>query len=404
MFVLKNATVINGTGAEPLSDATVIVRGSRIEVVGAGMKDLDGADIVIDLKGRFVLPGFIDAHVHFGGTERFDYPGIGNRHETYDYLKNRTEALRCGVTTVRSAGDYTPEIFQFRDEVNDGLHISPRIIASGRMIQARGGHPLDTVFGSNPMIAEGACVLVDESTDLDAQIKQLVDAGTDWIKAFISEVNKLDYPTPVPRIPNEKIRQIVDIAHKYGKPCMIHVDNTRHMREAAEAGADSIEHVFAVGATETEISDELIELLLKMKTYVVPTVYSIMAHENPEGNMPLVYEKLIVQVNKLIKAGVNIGVGTDSSIPFIPVGESLHEELAQLVKCGMKPIEAITAATGGNAKLLRRENEIGAILPGYFADLVVVDGDPTGDISRTKDIVFVIMNGRIVSDNSIQSE
>jgi len=399
MLILKNANVIDGAGSPPLSNATVIVNGCRIVDIGVDFDPPIGADIIIDLKGKYILPGFIDAHVHFGGADTFDYPGVGNRHETYDYSSARSEALKWGLTSIRSAGDYTPEIFHFRDEVNEGRHISPRIIAAGRMIQARGGHPLDTVFGSNENIAAGACVLVDEQTDLDAEIKKLVDEGTDWIKAFISEVNKLNYPAPVPRLSTERVAQIVKLAHKYGKPCMIHVDNTRHMREAAEAGADSIEHVFAVGATETEIDDSLIELLIKKQIYIVPTIFSIKAHENPEGNMPLVYEKLIQQVGKLIQSGVKIGVGTDSSIPFVPIGRGIHEELSELVKCGMTPMDAITAATSGNAKLLRKENEIGLVRKDYFADLVVVDGNPASDISQTKNIDLVIMNGRIVTDN-----
>jgi imidazolonepropionase-like amidohydrolase len=157
--------------------------------------------------------------------------------------------------------------------------------------------------------------------------------------------------------------------------------------------------MFATGATETEISDELIELLLEKQIFVVPTIFSIFAHENPNGSMPLVYDKLITQVSRLFKAGVNIGVGTDGSIPFVPIGVSLHEELAQLAKCGLSPVEVITAATSGNARLLRMQDRVGSVSPGYFADLVVVDGDPTVDIRNTRNVRLVISSGRIVVDN-----
>ena len=400
MLVLKNATVFGDSKSPPAQGSTIIVKGNRIDSVGVDVSLPGDADVVIDLRGKFVLPGLIDAHVHFGGTDVFDYPGVSDRHETYDFLQTRAEALKWGITTIRSTGDYTPDIFDFRDEVDSGMHISPRIVAAGKMIQAKGGHPMDTVFGSIEKITAGAAVMVDESTDIEYEVKQLADSGADWIKAFICEVNKMDYPNIVPRIPPATIAQIVEMAHKYGKPCMLHVDNVRHMREAAIAGADSIEHVFAVGATEIEIEDDLIDMLVKKQIYVVPTVYSIQAHENPDGNMPLVYEKLIPQVNKLIRAGVKIGVGTDAVIPFIQIGESLHEELARLVLCGMTPAEAIRAATEGNAKLLRKESEIGSVLPGFFADLLVVDGDPLADINNTKNIFLVISNGRIVTDNT----
>ena len=399
MLVLRNATVFSSPEIPPAQGATVIVDGNRIKHAGTDKGVAYGADVVIDLKGGFVLPGFIDAHVHFGGADGFDRPGICNRHESYDYLKARMDALNWGITTIRSTGDYTPEIFEFRDEVNLGKTVSPRIIAAGKMFQAKGGHPMDTVFGSNENMTLGCAVMVDDSTDLDAEVKKLVEEGADWIKAFIAVVNKVSFGTPIPRIPPDKIRKIVDLAHSYGKPCMIHVDDARLLREAAEAGADSIEHVFSVGVTHTDIDDDLIKLLIDKQIYVVPTVYSIKAHENPDGEMPLVYDKLIAQVNKMIKAGVNIGVGTDSAIPFVSIGESLHGELEQLVKCGMTPAQAIVAATSGNAKLLRREHELGSILPGFLADLVVVDGDPLSDITKTRNIRLVIMNGRIVVDN-----
>ena len=400
MVIMKNATVIDGTGAKPVPSSTIILNGNRIESAGSGIIEPSGAEIVIDLHGKTVMPGFIDAHVHLGGTDGFDYPGIGSRHETYDFLVSRTNALKWGITTIRSAGDYSPEIFEFRVEVESGRHISPRIVASGKMIQAKGGHPISTVFGGNVAIAENACVLVDENTDLNAEVKALVDAGADWIKTVICEVDKLDYPKRVPRIPPEKIKRIIELAHDYGKPCMVHVDNVSQMREAVLSGADSIEHILSVGSTDTDIDEDLIELLVEKQTYVVPTIYSIKAHENPQGGKPPVYEKLLLQVNKLVTAGVNVCAGTDASIPLVSLGESFHEELSELVKCGMTPLDAIKAATYGNAKLLRKDKELGAVLPGYMADLVIVDGDPATDIAQTKNILYVIANGRIVADNA----
>ncbi|MCL2151828.1 MAG: amidohydrolase family protein [Oscillospiraceae bacterium] len=426
MIELINATLIDGISPTPAQHMTVAIDGNKISAIheshatpsniaatrstptntdatrttptntAATLSTQSDTDIIIDLKGKTIIPGLIDVHVHFGGADGFDRPGIGSRHETYDYLKSRTDALRHGITTVRSTGDYTPDILDYRDEVSSGKHISPRIVAAGKMIQARGGHPVSTVFGADPAIATGACVLVDENTDIVNEVRMLSDAGADWIKAFISEVNKLDYPKRVPRIPPETIKQIVETAHDCGKPCAIHVDNISHMREAALAGADCIEHVFSVGATDTEIDGDLLDLLVRSNIYVVPTVFSIKAHENPDGSMPLVYDKLLQQVNKLVRAGVCIGVGTDSNIPFVTLGESLHEEMAELVKCGMAPIDVVIAATSGNARLLRKDDVIGTIAPGYLADLVVVDGNPAADITATRNIELVISNGRIV--------
>ena len=408
MIVLKNAFVIDGTGSPPTEAMTLVINGNRIETITTGgaapsirNTELPSQDIetVIDMKDSFLIPGLIDAHVHFGGTDALDHPGIGSMRETYDYLPSRTDSLRWGVTAIRSAGDYTPDIIEFRDAVKDGFQISPRIFAAGKMIQARGGHPIYTVFGSNSAISDGATVQVDESTDLEKEIERLAAAGVDWIKAVICEVDKLNYPAPVPRIPPEKIAKIIDLAHKHGKPCMIHVDNASHLREAVAAGADSIEHIFAVGATDTEIDDSLIDLLVKTQVHIIPTLISIKRHESPGSNRPLVYEKLKYQVGRLIAAGVNICAGTDSSIPSVRIGESIHDELEELVACGMTSLEAIKAATHDNAALLRASDCIGSIKTGYFADLIALSANPMLDIRNTKTIRFVIANGHIVSYN-----
>ena len=413
MIILKNATLIDGSGAPPLNNAVIVVRGDKIESVTSNVNDADDeclsnakaepesadSDIIIDLKGKYLLPGLIDLHVHFGGTDGFEYPGLSDRKASYDFLHSRLESLKWGVTTVRSAGDFTPDIFDLRDEVDAGKHISPRIIAAGKMIQAKGGHPLSTVFSGLPEIAENACVLVDENTDIAVEIGTLVSQGADWIKAYISEVNKLDYPARIPRISGEKIKKIVEISHKLDKPCMIHVDNISQMREAAEAGADTIEHVFAIGSTDTEIDDSLIQLLKEKGITVVPTLISIKKHDNMGENMPRVYNVLLDEVRKLVDCGVIVGVGTDSPIPFNEIGESLHEEMAELVNCGMSPLEAITAATSGNARILRMSDKIGRISPLLLADLIVVDGNPLDDIENTKNISLVVANGKIVLDN-----
>ncbi|MDR0817773.1 MAG: amidohydrolase family protein [Clostridiales Family XIII bacterium] len=407
--LLKNAFLIDGTGAAPAGLTDIVLSDGKIKSVELSASGLantpdNDADTVFDLRGKTVLPGLIDAHTHFGGTDRLDYPGITDRHENYDYLNSRKDALKWGITTVRSAGDYVPDILDFRDEVDAGLHTSPKIIAAGRMFQAAGGHPLDTVFGHDPGIASGVIIAVGEDTDLEKEVAGLADAGSDWIKVFISEVNKMDYPAKVPRIPKEKIKRIAELAHKHDKPCMIHVDNLSQLREAAEAGADSIEHIFAVGATDTELPDDLLELLKDRGTYIVPTMYSIKAHEALDDTRPPVYEKLVAVVARMLEAGIKITAGCDSGIPFVPLGESIHCELEELVRAGMSPMAAILAATSQNAKMLRIDNDRGQILPGKAADLVILGANPLEDIANTRKIEIVILNGRIVIDRRERGE
>ena len=394
MLAFVNAHLIDGTGAAPLRNATVVVNGARIEAVGAGAAPPDGA-VVVDLGGKTLLPAFSDAHVHFGGTELLTRPGLGGRDITYDYALNSRNCLERGVVSVRSAGDFMPDIVSYRDDAASAGLPSPRIVTAGRMFVAPGGHPHDTVFGGNEAIRENACVICDGSTDIDAEVKALADSGADWIKAFLSTMNKMNYPHPVPRLPNETLRKITEAAHKYGKPVMLHVEDPKDAEEAVDLGVDSIEHFIGVGVTRFDISDALLGKLRNSGVFVVPTMSSIKAHDFPD--VP-VYPHLAEAIKKLLDAGVKIGVGTDSAIPFVPLGESIHIEFELLASLGLKPLEVLRMATKGNSELLRAGDATGTIETGKLADIVVLEADPLDDIRNTRKIGLVMKEGRIVAD------
>lgn len=397
MLVLKNAVLIDGTGAPPQRDATVILKGKQIEAVGRGLPVPDGAQVV-DLEGMTLLPGFSDAHTHFGGSARLDRPGLTGRFGSYDYAEHREAALRWGVTAVRSAGDFTPEILEFRDEVNAGKIRSPRVIAAGRMVQADGGHPAFTVFFSDAAIVENACVILRADTDIEAEIAKLSDLGVDWIKIFVSDDNKMQYPCTVPRLSNEQLRRIVDAAHKHGKPVMAHVDDIGNLKDAVLCGADSVEHTINVATSDHEVTDEVLRLLTGRDVWVVPTMTATNLHEGSIPGAPPVYPALETAVGKMVRAGVKFGVGCDSGIPFIPFGECVHMEMELLVRAGMEPLAAVTAATGGNAKLFRKNDVFGTVEPGKAADLVVLGSSPLDDIRNTRDIRLVFRDGSVVID------
>ncbi len=365
--------------------------------MGRGLPVPDGAQVV-DLQGMTLLPGFSDAHTHFGGSARLDRPGLTGRFGSYDYAEHREAALRWGVTAVRSAGDFTPEILEFRDEVNAGKIRSPRVIAAGRMVQADGGHPAFTVFFSDAAIVENACVILRADTDIEAEIAKLSDLGVDWIKIFVSDDNKMQYPCTVPRLSNEQLRRIVDAAHKHGKPVMAHVDDIGNLKDAVLCGADSVEHTINVATSDHEVTDEVLRLLTGRDVWVVPTMTATNLHEGSIPGAPPVYPALETAVGKMVRAGVKFGVGCDSGIPFIPFGECVHMEMELLVRAGMEPLAAVTAATGGNAKLFRKNDVFGTVEPGKAADLVVLGSSPLDDIRNTRDIRLVFRDGSVVID------
>ncbi|SHI03603.1 Imidazolonepropionase [Sporobacter termitidis DSM 10068] len=397
MLAFINAKVIDGTGNLPIEKATVIVNGTQIDAVSAGTAAPDGATVV-DLQGKTLLPAFSEAHTHFGGSDLLTRPGLGGRDMTYDYALNGAVNLQWGVTTVRSAGDWMPDIVSYRDDVASKRLHAPRILTAGRMFVAAGGHPLNTVYAGNEAIRDSACVVCDETTDIDAEVKALADAGVDWIKAFLSTINKMNYPHPVPRLSHKTLKKITGAAHKYGKPMMLHIENPSELEEALDIGVDSIEHTIGVGNTYFEISDALLHRLSDGKTFVVPTLSGIKAHDGTLQGAEPVYPHLEKAVKKMAAAGVRLGVGCDSGIPFLPYGECVHTEMALLVAAGLSPMDAICAATRGNAELFRLQDKLGTIQAGKLADLVVLDADPLADIRNTRQIKLVMKEGRIMVD------
>jgi imidazolonepropionase-like amidohydrolase len=240
-------------------------------------------------------------------------------------------------------------------------------------------------------------VLCYENTDIEAEVKALTDAGVDWIKAFISTMNKMNYPHPVPRLPHETLEKIVDAARKYNKPVMIHVENPADLEEALELGADSIEHTIGVGNAGFELSEALLNKLSNSNTYIVPTMSSIKAHDGMLQGAELVFPHLEKAVKNMADAGVKLGIGCDSGVPFMPYGECVHTEMELFAAAGLTPMEVICLATRGNAKLLGLRDSLGTIEAGKLADMVVVADDPLTDIRNTRTIRLVVKEGGLWS-------
>lgn len=404
MLAFVNAAVIDGTGSGPIEGQTVLIKQDRIAAVGAAIPIPAGA-AQIDLTGLTLMPGFMDVHTHIGGNAGFDHPPHTSRIHSYDFAESREQFLRWGVTTVRDAGCFMPDCVDVRDLIEIKRLRGPRIRAAGRMIQARGGHPWHSVLFQNPEIGQKELFFVDLDTgeeELAQMVQREAEEGVDWIKIVCSDDNCMEYPNHLPRLSAKQMRALVKAAHDRKKPVMAHCDDFDDIRMALEAGVDSFEHTINNGAqTGHELSEELLEQMVKSGAWSVPTIVATAHHDGSiEGAVP-VLPYVLKGVGKMIRAGVPIGVGCDSGIPFVPFGESLHEELSWLVKAGMTPLAAISAATWQNARLLGLSGELGAVKPGYKADLVVCGGRPAERIEDTRKIRLVIRDGAIVEDRMV---
>lgn len=403
MLIFKNARLIDGTGTEPVPNTTIEVKNKIIHrIINTPSDNLSKAAIVIDLEGRTVIPGLSDAHTHFSGSSSFDRPGFGRRHETYDYVEARERFLDWGVTTVRTCGDIGPEILSYCEDTAQDSLCSPRVLPVGPWFQAADGHPAFTVgvqVGLNdPETLHKAAIVLEADTDVEAEVERVCAMGVHEIKAFLGHIDKENYPIPVPHMTQEQLRRITTRAHQLGKRVICHVDDPSEMEQAVLAGADGIEHMLAVGAEHTEFTKELLDLLVARKTVVDPTMISILRWDHEVSNAEPVYPALQKAVQQFYTAGVRLAVGCDSGIPFVPFGESLHDEMKCLTEAGIPPLAVLRMATLGNAEIFHMADTIGSIEPGKQADLIVLDGDPLEDIENTKKICLVVKDGRIIRD------
>ncbi|UCB43183.1 MAG: amidohydrolase family protein [Dehalococcoidales bacterium] len=403
MLVLTNGTLIDGTGKEPIEKAVVVIEANTIKSVGPEIAYPEGSP-VIDLGGRVIMPGLIDCHLHLGGfviddpnwqfSSRSFMPWFSSF--LWDYLrhfaKRRRLAIENGVTTIRSAGDNYPDITKLRDRIELGKLTGPRIFAPGPIFTAPGGHPAGTIYRRNRYIVEHATRQVDDAEVAREEVRKLAEGGVDCIKAVYSRINLMDLAHDVPQLDLRVLEATVDEAHRHNLRTMVHAGSPEETRNAVTVGADSIEHGIGPDGDPIEFTDTLIAMMVDKGTYYVPTVAVSWALKN---TYPGFLAKVKATVKKLHDSSVKIATGTDSGMPGVVIGKSIHIEMDLLVEAGLSPMEAIVTATRNAAGNLGQEHHLGTIEEGKLADIIVVSGNPLEQASKTGEIEMVIKNGEV---------
>jgi len=399
---LRFARVIDGRG-KVWPDAIILVRGDRIAGILSDASKIPAGAQIIDLRRFTAIPGLIDVHTHVtyywdqsSKVAPFDQVA-GPRLPAVTVFLARENALRtleAGVTTVRdlSANDW--DDIAMRDLINRGAMIGPRMFVAGYGLAVADAPP-----HAGYVRPAGRA---DSEDEIKRVIREHVAAGVDVIKMFASTGTDKDV-TGYQTYTYDEIRTAVELAHKYGKRIAVHSYGPDGARDAVRAGADSIEHA-------TDMDDATIAEMARRGTFYVPTIdhnrwyaehIQIFGWDNEKeiaAGLNDYIRRNFETARRAFKAGVRFAMGSDAL--FTMCGENTRE-LAWFVKLGMTPEQALATATTNAAKLLGKENELGAIAPGYFADIVAVEGDPLSDVNATiNGVRWVMKSGAVVVDKT----
>ena len=407
-LVIAGVTLIDGTGRAPVANTHVLVRNDRIVAVSSTPLDVPVDTTHIDGRGKFLIPGMMDMHVHVrGGRSQAGEPGLRTLHGF----------LYSGFTTIYDAGNDPDFIYGLRDKQRAGEITSPRIFATGSVITVPGGHGWRR--GSPP---------VESWPEAIAALDEHIARGPDLLKLTFDEHGWGTRPL-IPLLDPDLMTKIVDYYHQHGIRTTVHISHEYRARQAIIAGVDTLAHPIIQGP----VSREFVQILASTKVPMVTTLtigegYSRLV-EHPEFlDQPLYQAVLepadiarqkgsvrdgydarpwtwwmkimtpVCQENlRQIHAGGGIlAIGSDQSL-----GPASHRELELLADAGVHPLEVIRAATLNGAIFLGKEREMGSIEVGKLADMVLLTADPSVDIDNAKEIDTVILGGAIVDRSSL---
>jgi imidazolonepropionase-like amidohydrolase len=398
-FVQAGRVLVDPATGKVETNKTLVIQGGKVVRIADGFVAEPGGQVV-DLKTRFVLPGLIDSHVHItsqqGPTSRLDEVTESSAQQAMDGARYAKRTLMAGFTTVADLGGDNEAVFALRNATARGDVPGPRIVAAGSAISIHGGHGDVNGFREDVMHVLRPGSVCSGPADCSRAVREQVWKGADVIK--ITATGGVLSNTAAglgQQFSDDELKAIVESAHRMGRRVTAHAHGGDGINSFLKAGGDSIEH-------GTWLDADGIALLKKNGGYLVPTLmagdFVVGIAKGPNNFFTPAQTAKALQAGPMMldmtrrahQGGVKIAFGTDT-------GVSAHGdnagEFALLLKTGMTSLETIQAATVNAADHLQLDKVAGRLSPGYGADLIAVDGDPTKDATILTKVAFVMKDG-----------
>ncbi len=397
--VLTNGHLIDGTGRALMKDVTVIIEGNIIKEIRQGIYHQPPGKmnvLVFDLDGGYILPGLWNMHVHLSDLLPDVHDMLGHELTFPAFIRagrNAMDALKRGFTGLRIVGERDYIDLAWRDAFDKGIFVGPRLFAAGKIVTPSEGNPSEPGWPVE--------IYADGPDEIRKAVRKNIATGIDLVKIF------------APPLQEDEMATIIGIAHRHGLKVTAH-SGGKSAHRAVVAGVDCIEH-------GTMISDETIQLMTEKGTFLCPTVVCnlskeyIQEREDRLAKLGFSDDKGIVNgrvlvayadersprvaarhreiIVKAANAGVKILSGSDSN----PLGELGILEIEQLYLSGLTEMQAIIAATKNCAEMCGVLEKLGTVEQGKFADLIVVEKNPLGNISNLRKLKWVFKDGKPVN-------
>ena len=404
-LVLRNSTLIDGTGQKPIQGATVVVEKGLIAALshgGEGLPPIPPTAQLMDCSGKTIIPGLIDSHVHLAFTALGDSPSIisrlvstGDGALALQELCNAQECLLAGITTVRDCGDRHNTTLAVRQAIEEGLLIGPRILASGM--------PLTTTFGHLHF-----CGLeVEGVDDLGIAVRQQAKCHVGWIK--VAATGGMMTGNAKPRLPQygqPELDAICEEARRLDKPVAAHVLSAEGIRRCVRAGVHTLEHCLwpnpdGSSGYDPHLADEMAAKAIAVgNTVTGPSrAHLLPGYSGSDADRDRALEALYHSaqpMRAMREAGVEVMISSHAGVVMTPLGGFWPSLKLASLQMEMSPVETLRAATQIPAEVLGLGGRLGTVEVGKEADLDVLDADPLADLENVRSVRAVVKGGRIV--------